>query len=171
MGKYIEKLLDSYDALRCRREENSHQSKKLYKSFIKCIRNLKLERPHESLPNICDLLTSTMHMEKRTSFIYPASAELKHKCQRHILLCILDLRQRGYRICGGNKLQDLVCGLLYLLRTGITYKNHDLLSAIPEISRCLPMESRLQTYFRINSKVITSVENEIKLAFRDFLQH
>ena len=167
--KYVDKILDSGMSKKCRKEENGHQSKKLYKSFIKAIRAFKLKNK-KGIPNICDLLTSTLHMEKRVNFIYRASESVKQKCYQNILLCILDLKNKGYKICIGNKFQDLICGLVYLLRTGICYQNHELLSPIPEIARCLPIESRLKQYFGVNSKVITSVENEVKLAFRDYHQ-
>lgn len=170
VGKYIDKILDSSYAVKCRKDENSYQCKKLYKGLVKSIRTFKLKHPNQ-IPNVCHLITNMLHQEKRIKFIYPASTELKQKCNQNILLCILDLKSKGYKICIGNKLQDLVCGLVYLLRSGISYQNHELLSPVPEIARCLPIESRLKAYFSINSKVITSVENEVKLAFRDYHQH
>jgi hypothetical protein len=169
VGKYVDKLLDSHLASVCRQNENSCQAKKIYKNLIKIIRANKMQN-EPGLPNICQLLTQSIQIEKRINFIFQASASLKAKCHRHILLCIIDLKHKGFKICIGNKLQDLVCGLLYLLRSGVSYQNHELLSPIPEIARCLPIESRLKQYFNINSKVITSVENEVKLAFRDFHQ-
>lgn len=169
VSKYINKILNSSLATKCRIEENNYQSKKIYKSLIKCIRLFKLKHPNK-LPNMCTLLTNVFQQEKRINFIYPASKELQQKCLANILQCILNLKSRGYKICMGNKLEHLVCGLIYLLKTGISYQNLELLSPIPEISKCLPMESRLKTHFDVNSKVITSVENEVKLAFRDFHQ-
>lgn len=169
VSKYIDKILNSHLTHKCRTEENSHQSKKIYKSFIKSIRQYKLKYPN-TIPNMCNLLTSVLQNEKRVNFIYPASKTLQVKCHGNILSCILNLKSKGYKICIGNKLEDLVCGLIYLLKTGISYQNHELLAPIPEIAKCLPMESRLKTYFDINSKIITSIENEVKLAFRDFHQ-
>ena len=167
--KYVDRILDSVESARCRDEENKHQSMKLCKAFIKCIKKYKAVNPNR-MPNMCHLLTTVLNMEKRANFIYPISAELKERCHRNILVCIMDLRQKGYRFSLGGKLQELVCGLIYLLRTGISYQKHELFGAIPEIARCIPMESRLRIYFDIDSKVITSVENEVKLAFRDYYQ-
>lgn len=169
VGKYIDKILDSTLSRKCREEENKTQIKKLHKAFIKTIRQFKLAN-YNKLPNICELLTTMIHQEKRIFFIHEVSPQLKQKCHQNILLCILDLKSKGYKICPGNKLQDLVCGLIYLLRSGISYRNYELLPAIPEIAQCLPIESRLKLYFNISSKVITSVENEVKLAYRDFHQ-
>lgn len=169
VSKVVDRILDSIQSELCRREENSHQNNKLHKSFIKSIRMHKLQHKKQ-LPNICNLLTHTLQMEKRINFVCKVSPELKRRCNQNILLCLFDLRNRGFKIYSGNKLQDLVCGLLYLCRSGISYQNRELLSPIPEIARCLPMESRLKQYFNINSKVITSIENEVKLAYRDYLQ-
>jgi hypothetical protein len=167
--KYVDKILDSTLSRACMKEENNMQSKKLHKCLVKVIRVFKMKHPNV-IPNMCQLMTSMIHHEKRLKFIYQASNELKRKCCVSILLCVLDLKQKGFKVCIGSKLQDLVCGLIYLLRTGISYKHYELLVAIPEIGHCLPVESRLKTYFNINSKVITSIENEVKLAFRDFHQ-
>ncbi len=167
--KYVDKLLDSTLATQCRVTENNYQAKKIFKNFVKIIRTHKMQSKH-GLPNICQLITQSLQIEKRINFIFQATPALKSRCQRNILLCIIDLKNKGLKVCIGNKLQDLVCGLLYLLRTGVSYRTHELLSPIPEIARCLPIESRLKQYFNINSKVITSVENEVKLAFRDFHQ-
>jgi hypothetical protein len=170
ISKIVDRILDSHLMAKCRHEENSIQSKRIIKSFIKSIRLFK--KKHASgLPNICDLLTQTLHQERKVSFIHPVSSPLKKACYQSVCLCIIRLKNKGFKICIGHKLQDLVCGLIYLLRTGISYNNLELLHPIPEIARCLPIESRLKTYFGINSKVITSVENEVKLAFRDHLQY
>lgn len=166
---HLDKILSGPVFEQCRVTENSHQSKKIYKSVLRQIRMFKMEHPN-TIPNFCKLLSRVLHMEKRISFIHPASGELKRRCHEKIYVCVLDLHRKGYRVSHGNRLQDLVCGLLYLLRTGIQYRNHELFACIPEIARCIPMESRLKAYFNINSKVITSVENEVKLAFRDFHQ-
>ena len=86
------------------------------------------------------------------------------------MLCLLDLRGKGVKITTGTRLQDLVCGMLYMLRTGLTYKNRVLLAAIPEIDACLPHENKIELYFGISSKVICMTENEVKLVFREFYQ-
>jgi len=169
INKCIERLLSSPEASRCRHEENSFQGKRLYKNLMKSIRYFKMKNP-DKIPNMCELLTNMMYQEKRLNFVHPASESLKERCAQNILICLLDLKQKGLKVHIGNKLQDLVCGLLYLLRTGISYNNYELLAPIPEIAQCLPIETRLKNYFNINSKVITSVENEVKLAFRDYHQ-
>lgn len=170
ISKYIDNILDSYMTVKCINAENKIQTNKLYKTLLKVIRVFKLKNPNK-MPNMCTLLTEMLHHEKRISFIYPVSPCLKKRCNQSILICILNLKSKGYKISIGNKLQDLVCGLIYLLRTGISYGNHELLTAIPEIARCLPIESKLKLYFNINSKIITSIENEVKLAFRDYHQN
>jgi len=169
ISKYVDYILDSSMTTKCINSENKLQSTKLYKSLLKVIRCYKLKNPNK-MPNMCHLLTEMLQHEKRINFIYPVSMKLKQRCNQNILMCILNLKNKGYKISMGNKLQDLVCGLIYLLRTGISYGNHELLAAIPEINRCLPVESKLKVYFDINSKVITSIENEVKLAFRDYHQ-
>ena len=116
------------------------------------------------------VLASVALAEKNHCFSLEASPELIQYCSQCILVCLLDLRAKGFRVSTGAHLKSLAVGLLYLLRSGITFHNHVILPAVPEISSCIPSESKLEQYFGISSKVVTSIENECKLFLRGVYQ-
>ena len=74
------------------------------------------------------------------------------------------------KITSGGRMQDLVCGMLYMLKSGLSFQNKVLLKAIPELDRCLPHENKIEGYFGVSSKVICMTENEVKLVFRESYQ-
>mmetsp|Transcript_58595 Transcript_58595/g.154879 ORF Transcript_58595/g.154879 Transcript_58595/m.154879 type:complete len:263 (+) Transcript_58595:4687-5475(+) len=71
-----------------------------------------------------------------------------HMCKQ---MKIFKLENPGARPCvarilasalAQERLKDLVCGMLYMLRTGLVCHDRILLRAIPEVSRCLPHENK-----------------------------
>ena len=168
--RVVERLLLGSAARRYREEENARQSRKVASGLHKCLRQAKLRGLVER-PNICRYLAETMYNERGLRFVSAASGGLAQQCMRQIIACLLDLRAKGVKFVPGPRLDGLVCGLLYLLRTGLTYKSNVLLRPIEEIGPCLPHENRLKTYFNISSKVLTEVENELKLVYRAFYQY
>jgi hypothetical protein len=67
-------------------------------------------------------------------------------------------------------MQELVCGLLFMLKPGLIFGNRVLLPAIPELQRCLPPENKLQSFLGVSSKIICMTENEVKMIFREHYQ-
>ena len=57
-----------------------------------------------------------------------------------------------------------------MLKHGLVFRDQVLLTAIPEVDRCLPHENKIEAYFGISSKVICMTENEVKLVFRETYQ-
>lgn len=163
----VNRLLNSTTAEKYRREENTRQARKLCVSMKKV---LKATKRSQYTPNLCHVLAESVGQEKGLRFIMPPSHVLVQECARQIWMCLVDLHAKGVHINSGNRLTGLVTGLLYLLRTGLVYKNKVLLAAVDEISQCLPYENKLWEYFGISSKVICETENEIKLVFREHLQ-
>ena len=111
-----------------------------------------------------------MGQEKYWRFIEKASEDLVIHSSKHISQCLLEMKSKGVKITSGTRLQDLVCGLLYMLKHGLTFQSRVILSAIPEVDRCLPHENKIENYFGISSKVICMTENEVKLVFRESYQ-
>jgi hypothetical protein len=103
-------------------------------------------------------------------WMWTARETLVARSTECISACLGELRHKGMRMHSGARLKTLVVGLLFLLRSGVTYKNLVLMPALPEIAHCLPHETRLEHYFGISSKAICSAENEMKLVFRDWYQ-
>lgn len=164
----IFKLLLGAHASRYREEENCRQSRKLCAGLLKSLKQAKMR----GAERVCvhHQLAEVMTQERNLRFVQAASSRLAEQCARQILVCLVDLRSKGVRITQGARLSSLVCGLLYLLRTGLTYRNTVLLASIEEVAGCLPHENKLEAYFGISSKVICETENEIKLVFRGHYQ-
>jgi len=159
-------LLQGERAAQCRLHENARQYHRLAQHMQKQLRVFKLARPNE-LPNVCQILAAAIQQERYWRFMETASDELVRHCTANIVACLLELRARGVKLTTGTRMQDLVCGLLFMLKHGLAFQGKVLLSAIPEVDRCLPHENKIEAYFGISSKVICMTENEVKLTFRE----
>jgi hypothetical protein len=162
-------FLTSRRARICREQENCKQNVRLTQHMHRQMKLFKLTHPGK-IPNVCCILAQAMSQEKYWRFIEAASEELVVHCSKQITLCLLEIRAKGVKITSGQRLQDLVCGMLYMLKHGLSFQSKVLLSAIPEVDRCLPHENKIETYFGISSKVICMTENEVKLVFRESYQ-
>ena len=162
----IYKILRGSHAKTYRDSENARQAKKLTIALHKTLRQHKVQGL-KGWPCMLTCLAQVMATEKNVRFIQEASHGLMQQCVRQIVVCMLDLQSKGVKINSGTRLQNMACGLLYLLQTGLQFKNHMLLSCIEEVADCLPHENKLETFFGISSKVICETENEIKLVFRE----
>jgi hypothetical protein len=170
VGRVVHLLLEGPVARRYRDEENARQARKVTAGLHKALRASKL-RGLQGPPCVCRHLAEVVAQERNLRFIGTASRRLMRECVQRILACLVDLRAKGVRLAHGEKLDGLVCGLLYLLRTGLKYKSHVLLGAIEEVAGCLPYENKLEAYFGISSKNICESENMVKLLFRTHYQN
>lgn len=162
----VANFLTSARARVCTDNENAKQNMRLAQHMLRQMKNYKFSHPGE-MPNVCWILAQAMKQEKYWRFIERASEELVHHSAKHITKCLLAIKGKGVKITSGTRLRDLVCGLLYMLKTGLTYQNQVILPAIPEVERCLPHENKIEVYFGISSKTICMTENEVKFIFRE----
>ena len=165
----VASLLLGNRAAKCREQENAKQYARLGQHMQRQMRAFKLAHPG-GRPSVCVLLASAMGQERYWRFIEEASEDLVRHCAENIGRCLLQLRANGSKIANGTRLQDLVCGMLYMLKHGLIFGGRVLLSAIPEVDQCLPHENKIEAYFGISSKVICMTENEVKLVFRETYQ-
>lgn len=165
----VSSFLNSSRARACRDQENGKQNIRLTQHMHRQMKAFKLTNPGK-IPNVCWILAQAMSQEKYWRFIETASEELVIHCAKQITLCLLEIRAKGVKITTGSRLQDLVCGMLYMLKNGLSFRSKILLPAIPEVDRCLPHENKIETYFGISSKVICMTENEVKFVFRESYQ-
>jgi hypothetical protein len=165
----VSALLTSRRARICRERENHKQTMRLTHHMHRQMKAFKITHPGK-IPNVCWILAQAMSQEKYWRFIEAASDELVIHCSKHITLCLIKIRSKGLKITSGTRLQDMVCGMLYMLKHGLSFQSNILLSAIPEVDRCLPHENKIETYFGISSKAICMTENEVKLVFRESYQ-
>lgn len=169
IGRVLFGVLLGPKAVAYRQDENTRQARKISSGLHKALRQAKL-KGLKTYPNICQFLALIMAQERNLRLVRPASRQLVGECAKKILVCLVDLRAKGVKFSQGPRLEGLIVGLLYLLRTGLTFKNRVLLGSIEEIAWCLPFENRLESYFGISSKILTEVENEIKLVYRSCYQ-
>ena len=165
----VANFLTSSRACECREQENSKQNVRLAQHMLRQMKNFKFSHPGE-MPNMCWILAHTMKQEKYWRFIENASEDLVHHSSKHITKCIMDMKEKGVKITSGPRMWDLVCGLLYMLKHGLTFQSRVILPALPEVDRCLPHENKIEAYFGISSKVICMTENEVKFIFRESYQ-
>lgn len=165
----VSMFLTGQRARLCREQENAKQNTRLAQHMYRQMKIFKLTHPGQ-MPNMCCLLGQAINQEKCWRFIEAASEELVMQSAKHITLCLLDMRSKGVKITSGSRMQDLVCGMLYMLKSGLSFQNKVLLKAIPELDRCLPHENKIEIYFGVSSKVICMTENEVKLVFRESYQ-
>jgi hypothetical protein len=163
-------ILQSKKATRCRIIENKKLYDKLQMHFFRQLREFKTLNPGK-FPQLQHAFVAALSQEKYWHFIHVASENLVKACVNSIHECVLDLIIRKVKISVGQRLRDIVCGLIYMSRNGLAAQNRILLRKIPDIHRCLPHENKLETYFSISSKVICMTENEIKYTFRDHFRH
>jgi hypothetical protein len=78
-----------------------------------------------------------------------------HTCQRVIP-----------HVLHATNIDNFIIGALYIMRTGITIKNFEVLKCVVQLRCLLPLESLLQQCFNIKPKIITEVENIIKSNMR-----
>jgi hypothetical protein len=165
----VASLLLGERAARCREQENTRQYARLSMHIQRQMRVFKLAHPRRA-PNVCWLLAGAMAQERYWRFIEEASEDLVKHCAQNISQCLLQLRANGAKVVVGGRLQDMVCGMLYMLKHGLVFHDRVLLAAIPEVDQCLPHENKIEAYFGISSKVICMTENEVKLVFRETYQ-
>ncbi len=162
-------LLLGERARRYRQHENARQYARLGQHMQKRMRLFKLTYPGR-VPGVCEMLAGAMAQERYWRFMEEASEDLVVHCTQNITGCLQVLRGVGVRISQGHRLRDMVCGMLYMLKNGLVFRDRILLSAIPEVEKCLPHENKIETHFGISSKVICMTENEVKLVFRETYQ-
>ena len=67
------------------------------------------------------------------------------------------------------KMHGFVVGLLYLMRTGMCIcENVEIVPRIPELQYVLPSENQVKALFKLSTKIMTEVENIIKMTLRRF---
>jgi hypothetical protein len=67
------------------------------------------------------------------------------------------------------KMHGFIVGLLYLMRTGMCIcENVEIVPRIPELQYVLPSENQVKALFKLSTKIMTEVENIIKMTLRKF---
>mmetsp|Transcript_58598 Transcript_58598/g.154928 ORF Transcript_58598/g.154928 Transcript_58598/m.154928 type:complete len:292 (+) Transcript_58598:4687-5562(+) len=135
ISSVVRHMLQSDDAKRCRRTENRKLYDRLGAHMCKQMKIFKLENPG-ARPCVARILASALAQERYWHFIDAPSPELVSCCSSAIDSCVAELIRRNVKVVSGPRLKDLVCGMLYMLRTGLVCHDRILLRAIPEDAEC-----------------------------------
>jgi hypothetical protein len=132
-------------------------------------------RMHRSAtPSRLNMLTVTQDIasELENTRVVPSFAdtqaveEVAAQCSACIFTLLHTCQKLIPQILNTTSLESFIIGALYIMRTGITIKNFELLKCVVELRSFLPLESLLQQCFNIKPKIITEVENLIKSNMR-----
>lgn len=132
-------------------------------SLIRCLKNHKEKKTH-SPACIPLLVANVLHLSKISPRTAP-SKRIGEKCIPILAKCISDLMINSSK--SRQWLTDFfIVGLLYLMRQGLVFAGKQWLPKIPSLQVCLPPENMLFKVFKISSKILCEVENEVKYILR-----
>jgi hypothetical protein len=149
------------------------EKNKLQKRVSGCCQ--RVMRMHRSAtPSRLNMLTVTQDIasELENTRVVPSFAdtqaveEVAAQCSACIFTLLHTCQKLIPQILNTTSLESFIIGALYIMRTGITIKNFELLKCVVELRSFLPLESLLQQCFNIKPKIITEVENLIKSNMR-----
>lgn len=144
-----------------------HRQKVLLQKFLK---EHKLKQPHRP-PNWIEITTKIANQCKNHRLCNVPSSVAERKqisryCSEMIARMITAMRKYNERFFKNIKLQNLIIGLLYLMRNGLKFSEITFLPQVPQLQQALPLESHLQSHFQVRCKVITEIENLVKIFLR-----
>lgn len=135
---------------------------------------IKLVKKHKILKtsiNILDLFTRTLNeisnVRKPIMFANADLVMLANKCVSKInfFCCLFFESQKN--VPPVLKTRGFVIGFLYLMRTGlILFGNIEIVPCIPLLTNVLPSENHVKIIFKISTKIMTEVENFIKISVK-----
>lgn len=167
---WVDAVLVSAEAREAITTELEKRRQRCKAVFIKLAKQVKTSR---SPLNLMDLCTQTAsHMANvRIPILLDAceAASLSKLCAEKInwfCRCFLDALK-----CTppAVKMHGFVVGLLYLMRTGlIICGNVEIVPKIRELNDVLPSENHIKVVFKMSTKIMTEVENFIKMTVRRF---
>ena len=144
----------------CKEEEVTKTLQRCQALTVKILKNHKMGGDRR-LPVLPCVLAETLHaLPLRKSA--RATPLLCEHCAGHITRCLQNLNLAGAPV----KRVNLVVGLLYLMKQGLTIQNVQWLPRVPCLHQCLPHETCLEKAFHLSMKLVCETENEIKLALR-----
>ena len=138
--------------------------------FIRLAKHCKAQTQPVNLINLCTLTALAMANIRTPNLMDPEWLKaLSAQCvDAAVFFCrtFLDVLK-----CTppAVKMHGFVVGLLYLMRTGMCIcENVEILPRIPELAFVLPSENQVKALFKLSTKIMTEVENVIKMTLRRF---
>ena len=160
----VEWFLGGEQAEDSRKDEVDRTLARYQQLLVRALKQHKMDEAAQGLnrmPVLPCVVASAMH-GLRPRMCVPVTRALCLQCSERITKCLTDLGMTG----APGKRVDLVVGMLYLMKNGLTIANTQWLPRIPALKHCLPHESTLERRFKLSTKLICTCENEIKLHLR-----
>ena len=169
--RWLHMLVFSDTSRQCITREIQRVGDKAVVAFARVAKGFKLDGRQ---PCILEMLSHTRYV--LGSLRIPckiasqqAFDDLVHECSVAILRFTSCFRKVLMPHVPSAKLDHFVIGLIYLLRSGIVmFDTIQVVPRVPVLRRLLPMETSLKMHFRIPCKIITEVENIIKITLKSF---
>jgi hypothetical protein len=155
------------DMLKLEIERKKHKCKA---AFIKFAKNIKIKKLPLNIVNIYTLTAhSVAHVRLPTILSQEELELLLEQCTQYVdSFCrrFLDNLKITPPV---SKMHGFVIGLLYLMRVGvIAYGDVEIVPKIPALTLVLPSENHIKTLCKLPTKILTEVENTIKITLRKF---
>ena len=136
--------------------------------FMRLAKNYKAN--HTPL-NLIDLCAATAHAMANIKAPRVMSAQwmnsLAHRCSEHAVFFCRTFLDTLNCTPPAVKMHGFVVGLLYLMRSGMCiFGNIVIVPRVHDLEDVLPSENQVKTLFNLSTKIITEVENVVKLALR-----
>ena len=171
VARWLHTLVFSDTSRQCITREIQRVEDKAVIAFARVAKGFKLEGRQ---PCILEMLSHTRYVLgslripcKITS--QQSFDDLVRECAAAILRFTSCFRKVLMPHVPSAKLDHFVIGLIYLLRSGIVmFDTIQVVPRIPALRRLLPMETSLKMHFRIPCKIITEVENIVKITLKTF---
>lgn len=148
----------------CKNEEIDRTLNKCQNSLVKILKQQKLDSASKKQKSLCifpTVLANAVYLNS-PKYSHKPTQHLCSFCSTHIIKCMTNLGLTSAQV----KRVNMVVGLLYLMKQGLTIQNVQWLPRVPYLCHCLPHESNLEKGFKLSMKLVCETENEVKLALR-----
>jgi hypothetical protein len=163
-------LLASKDAVDAVTLEIQKREQRCKAVFVKLAKQVKAQKSAVDIMALCTQTAQLMSNIRKPLILEP------HQARALAKLCTdkIDSFCRSFLDAlrctpPAVKMQGFVVGLLYLMRTGlILCGNVEIVPQIKELALVLPSENHIKVVFKLSTKIMTEVENFIKMTIRTF---
>jgi hypothetical protein len=157
----------------------STQSRKAYKIEVQrrsnkmsqyMLQNIESRYKNQSHVNVIDTLESVQalfsHNKLLATFAYDLRFSVSSDIVDSIMRVLNTCQMQWPKNIKPMEVKIYIIGLMYLMRSGVTIHNIQVIPCKPIILYLLPSENLLDPLFQLKSKYITNIENKFKYFFR-----
>jgi len=167
---WVEALLCSQEARAAIAQEFCKREARAKAVFVKYAKQIKSQRHALNVVDLCTQTAQAMsNIRKPVLLGEPEAKALCALCVDHINYFCRAFLDALRCTPPSVKMQGFVVGLLYLMRSGlIICGNVEVVPKIDVLALALPSENHVKVVFKMSTKIMTEVENFIKMAVKSF---